>query len=95
MCGLAMRQCPLQTARGKASFIIVLGKCLPQQQWPVVGRAGISSLSGQSGKHSSSLPQSPVPPQQQWAEMGRVDGSVQSTAEGTGVQQMCGVQNFM
>jgi hypothetical protein len=48
----------------------------------------VSSLSGLSGKHRSSLQLSPVRPQQQWGEV----GSAQSTAEGTGVQQMCGVQ---
>ena len=52
----------------------------------------VSSLSGLSGKHRSSLQLSPVRPQQQWGEVGRAGGSAQSTAEGTGVQQMCGVQ---
>lgn len=63
------------------------------QPGAVIGvQQDVSSLSGQAGKHSGSLPLSPVPQQQPGSAFSRAGGSTPSTAEGTGVQQMCGVQ---
>lgn len=49
----------------------------------------VSSLSGQSGKHSGTLPLSPVVQQQSGS---RVGSSGQSACAQAGAQQMCGVQ---